>query len=173
MYRNISSLRSLRPSTFPCMINLSRLAAGLRGEPATPRDPLCSIAPRPTMLHARAHRRRNRVACWRARASVTLARTHGQASVTTAAVRLSVAGSRRSVSAGTRRGYIPLPRRIVRTAMKRLTYNNHTDTQDELRNAPFSYTCAHHASGRACTCATRAVTRPSIRHCDMDVRLRA
>lgn len=78
--------------------------------------------------------------------SVTLARTHGQASVTTAAVRLSVAGSRRPGSAGTRRGYISLLRRIVRTAMKRLTYNNHTDTQDELRNAPFSCTRAHHAS---------------------------
>lgn len=37
----------------------------------------------------------------------------------------------------------PLLRCIVHTAMKRLTYNNHTDIQDELRNAPLSYMYTH------------------------------
>lgn len=60
---------------------------------------------------------------------------------------------------------------IVRTAMKRLTYNNHTDIQDELRNARLSYMGTHERS--LVHVRPRAVTFPSIRHCDMDVRLRA
>ena len=37
----------------------------------------------------------------------------------------------------------PLLRCIVHIAMKRLTYNNHTDIQDELRNARLSYMYTH------------------------------
>lgn len=62
-------------------------------------------------------------------------------------------------------------RRIVRVAMKRLTYNNHTDIQDEPRNARLSYTCIQaHGTGILCVYVCpdpsvgNAAVNPPLRH---------
>lgn len=59
----------------------------------------------------------------------------------------------------------PLLRCIVRTAMKRLTYNNHTDIQDELRDARPSY-MLHTAVSRVymCDLSGNAAVNPPLRH---------
>lgn len=58
----------------------------------------------------------------------------------------------------------PLLWRIVRTPMERLTYNNHTDIQDKLRNARLW--CTAHTTVRMCMCdlSGNAVVNPPLRH---------
>lgn len=58
----------------------------------------------------------------------------------------------------------PLLRCIVRTAMKRLTYNNHTDIQDELRNARPSYTAHTPVRVYMCDLSGNAAVNPPLRH---------